>query len=34
MLRRLNTPYAAIAKTLSVSKQLTIIAFRYYQDQR
>ena len=32
-LRHLNMTFAAIAKTLSVSKQLAIIAFRYYQDQ-
>ena len=33
-LRHLNMTYAAIAKSLNVSKQLVIIAFRYYQDQR
>jgi hypothetical protein len=33
-LRRLNMAYTAIAKSLNVSKQLVIIAFRYYQDQR
>ena len=32
-LRHLNMTYAAIAKSLNVSKQLAIIAFRYYQDQ-
>ena len=33
-LRHLNMTYGAIAKSLNVSKQLAIIAFRYYQDQR
>jgi len=33
-LRHLSMTFAAIAKTLSVSKQLAITAFRYYQDQR
>lgn len=33
-LRHLNMTFAAIAKALSVSKQLAILAFRYYQDQR
>ena len=32
-LRHLNMTFAAIAKTLSVSKQLAILAFHYYQDQ-
>jgi hypothetical protein len=32
-LRHLNMTFAAIAKTLSVSKQLAIIAFRYYQNK-
>jgi len=32
-LRHLNMTFAAIAKSLNVSKQLTITAFRYYQDQ-
>ena len=32
-LRHLNMTFAAIAKSLNVSKQLAIIAFRYYQDQ-
>jgi hypothetical protein len=32
-LRQLNMTYAAIAKRLKVSKQLSIIAFRHYQDQ-
>jgi len=29
----LNMTFAAIAKSLNVSKQLAIIAFRYYQDR-
>ena len=29
-LRHLNMTYAAIAKSLNISKQLAIIAFRYY----
>jgi len=33
-LRHLNMTFAAIAKTLSVSKQLAIIAFRYFENQR
>jgi len=32
-LRRLNMTFAAIAKTLNVSKQLAIIAFRYYENK-
>jgi hypothetical protein len=28
-----NMPYAAIAKSLNVSKQLEIIEFRYYHKQ-
>jgi len=32
-LRHLNMPYAAIAKSLNVSKQLAIIAFRHYHKQ-
>ena len=31
-LRHLNMTYAAIAKSLNVSKQLAIIAFRYHQN--
>jgi len=30
-LRHLNMTFAAIAKSLNVSKQLAIIAFRYYR---
>ena len=30
-LRHLNMTYAAIAKSLNVSKQLAIVAFRYYR---
>ncbi len=33
-LRLLNMTFARIATSLNVSKQLAIIAFRYYQDQR
>jgi len=32
-LRHLKMTFAAIAKSLNVSKQLALIAFRYYQDQ-
>lgn len=31
-LRHLNMTYAGIAKSLNVSKQLAIIAFRHYQE--
>ncbi|OGX11039.1 MAG: hypothetical protein A2351_08655 [Omnitrophica bacterium RIFOXYB12_FULL_50_7] len=31
-LRDLNMTYAAIAKSLNVSKQLAMIAFRYYRE--
>ena len=33
-LRHPNMTYTAIAKSLNVSKQLAILAFRFYQDQK